>query len=200
MILLVQSQDSREYLWKPWLWYFKKSEWDTKPVIITEKKKLNFVDSFQSGKQASFGKTLKDVLKSFKDEYVWYTLDDYFITGKIDWKLYEKLVVEKKADAIRVQPGVVYESLPYRFIREDGLLRQTEQSWYQISFQTSIWRREFLIDCLYNADPWVLENSSKIKRWNHKIYFVPELPRWYIDVVRRGKLLDRGKKLIDDIN
>lgn len=199
MILLVQSQDHREYLWKSWLRYFKKSGWDVDPMIITEDKKPDFIKSVQTGSQSenSFGSCLLRALDYFKDEYVWYTLDDYFIVKKIAWDVYEEIALNKKVDAFRLQPNVQIDSLPYKFIREDGLLRQTNNSKYQISFQTSIWRKDFLAGCMDDRmNPWELENSTKIDKWKHKIYFAEKLPWWYYDIVRRGKLSDIGKLMI----
>lgn len=198
MILLVLSQDHREYLWKPWYKRFKKSGWDAEPIIVTETVKPKIpVGNIQTGKQEHFTDSLKGVLKSLNCKYLWCTLDDYMIIEPIDFKKYTQQAVAKKADALRVQPNVQHNSLPYRFDRDGKLLRQRKDSEYEITFQTSIWRREFFIECLTDGQsPWESEQSQL--NMDHKIYFAPRLPFWYKDTVRRGKLTDEGKRLISD--
>lgn len=197
MILLVLSQDSREYLWKPWHKRFKKSGWEAEPIIVTETVKPKLpVGNIQTGKQEYFTNSLKTTLETLDCKYLWCTLDDYMIVESIDFKKYAKLAVAKKADALRVQPNVQYNSLPYRFKREGELLRQTKESKYEITFQTSLWRREFFIECLTDGqNPWEAEQSPL--SMDHKIYFAERLPFWYKDTVRRGKPTDEGKRLID---
>ncbi len=188
MILLVLSQDHREYLWKPWHKRFKESGWDAEPIIVTETVKPKGIGSIQTGKQEHFTDSLKKVLESLDCKYLWCTLDDYMITEPIDFKKYVKLAVAKKVDALRVQPNVQHNSLPYRFDRDGELLRQRKNSEYQITFQTSIWRREFFIECLTDGqNPWESEQSTLYM--DHKIYFAQRLPFWYRDVVRKGVLI-----------
>jgi len=121
--------------------------------------------------------------------------DDYFIQSNLNWWYYWRLAHGK--DALRMQPNVQYDSLPYRFKWEGSLLRQTNESEYQISLNSSIWRRKFFIDCLTDGlDPWEQERSTKINTWDHKIYFVPRLPFWYINGTAKGCLTPEGAKII----
>jgi len=183
MILLVHSCDGREVFLNYWIKCFKRSGWDIPVRYIVGKEK--FTDQ------------LYRVLSEIDDEYIWHILDDYFVVKTLDWEYYYNLAIGK--DALRIQPNVSFNSLPYRFRFENELLRQVNSSAYQISFASSIWRRRFLIDCLTpGLDPWQQENSTKINAWNHKIYFVPELPFWYINGTIKGMLTERGKEVIND--
>lgn len=183
MILLVHSCDSREWIWEHWWRFFDRSGWDVEVRFITGDKE--------------FSDQLIEELSGMKDEYLWYTLDDYFIVEQIDWKYYENLARELSVDALRLQPNVFLNSLPYRFEVEGELFKQTPESEYHISMNTSIWRREYFLDCLYpGLDPWQTERRNPRKLGN--VYFVPRLPFWYIDATRKGVLTDKGQKYIND--
>ena len=183
MILLVHSCDSRLWLREHWERFFDKSGW-----YIQEEYILG---------DGVFSDRLIETLHEITDEYIWYTLDDYFIREPIDWYRYERMAIDKKMDCLRLQPNVQYDSLPYRFNWEDGLLKQRQDSAYIMSMQTSIWRRKYFLECLTpGLDPWETELSGPQLG---DIYFVPQLPFWYIDAVRKGVLTDKGKKMIDGI-
>lgn len=177
MILLVHSCDSRLWLRKYWERYFDKSGWYIQVEWITG--------------DEEFSDRLIDVLLHTTDEYVWYTLDDYFIVEPIDWDYYENLIIHLHADVLRLQPNVQHNSLPYRFEVHGELLKQTKGSAYTMSMQTSIWRKSYFLECLTpGLDPWELEHT-KPKLGN--VYFVPGLPFWYVDTVRRGEIMDKHK-------
>lgn len=209
MILLVHSCDSREWLWKHWKRYFEESEWDIIPVFITETKKVLWTGK-RNYLAKPFGKVpFSTVLikcleaigdnpqKAKQNEYIWYTLDDYFIVEPIDWKYYESLVIHLHADVLRLQPNVQVDSLPYRFEKHGELLKQRPDSAYTMTMQTSIWRREYFLECLTpGMDPWEVE-ATKPKLGN--VYFVPRLPFWYVDTVRRGEILEKHKGMFDEV-
>ena len=183
MILLVHSCDSCLWLREHWERYFDKSGWYANVEYLLG--------------EGEFSDRLIEALEGITDEYVWYTLDDYFITQPIDWFKYEKMAIEINADVLRVQPNVQIDSLPYRFKWAGDLLKQRPDSAYTMSMQTSIWRRKYFLECLTpGLDPWELEG---MRPKLGDVYFVPQLPFWYIDAVRKGVLTDKGKKMIDGI-
>jgi len=151
-------------------------------------------------------------LRVLKDEYIWYTLDDFWIQEPINFEYYWGLAKGLKCDALRLQPNVQENSLPYRFkeihfpqislpkeFRDtdseiDVILKQLPESEYIMSMQTSIWRRDYFLECLTpGLDPWELE-KTRPKLGN--VYYIPRLPFWYIDATRKGVLTDKAKKLI----
>ena len=183
MILLVHSCDSREWLWEYWWRFFFKH----RPF------KSNLAIDFIRGNEM-FSDQLIDKLNKMDDEYIWYTLDDFWIQEWIDFEYYWKFAKDNKMDALRLQPNVQHNSIPYRFDEVYGALRQREDSAYTMSMQTSIWRREYFLECLTpGLDPWELERTRP-KLGN--VYFVPRLPFWYIDATCKGVLTDKAKKLI----
>ncbi len=206
MILLVHSCDSREWLWKHWWSFFEKIPWKIHPYFLTEYKTQEW-DGAKAytypTKKESFSDQLITALTDYfwEDEYIWYTLDDYWIVDKIDWKLYEQLAIDLKCDALRLQPNVQENSLPYRFAPVtifpggDKMLKQRQDSEYHVSCATSIWRREYFLECLKpGLDPWQTEKLTVNPLGD--VYFVPELPFWYIDATRRGVLTDKAKELL----
>ena len=184
MILLVHSCDSRLWLKPHWERYFKKSGWDIEYKYILG--------------EGEFSDQLKEELSAITDEYIWYTLDDFFIAEPIDWNKYEAMAMDMKMDALRVQPNVGYDALPYRFKWEGDLLKQLPHSEYTMTMQCSIWRREYFLECLTpGLNPWELERASIGDKFGD-VYFVPRLPFWYKDCVRKGALADIGRVMIKD--
>ena len=197
MILLVHSCDSREWIWEHWYRFFKESKWDIKPIIITERRaEFKHPPHYFMAGDVPFSDQLHNALTHFKDEYIWYTLDDYFIKFPIDFDFYWNLVHELKADALRVQPNVnILKSFPYRFEWAGDLFKQRSDSPYTISTHTSVWRREYFLDCLTpGLDPWQLEGT--IPENFGDVYFVPKLPFWYIDGTLHGVLTDTAKQMM----
>ncbi len=181
MILLVHSCETRRWLQRHWMKFFYRSGWNIRVKYIW-------------GSEA-FTDQLKNALEKISDKYVFYMLDDFFIRFPIEFNKY--IGMAKSKDALRLQPGVQINSLPYRFKREGELLRQLPDSEYKISLQSSIWRREYFLECLKpGIDPWSLELSN-CKLGN--VYWVPHLPRWYIDATLKGVLRSEAKKMINDI-
>ena len=181
MILLVHSCDSRKWLWPHWWKFFNLSGWDVTPQFITGE---------------TFTDQLIKTLEGIKDEYIWYTLDDYFIQFPIDFEYYWNLAHRIKADALRVQPNVnILKSFPYIFEWAGDLFKQLERSPYTISTHTSVWRREYFLDCLTpGLNPWQFERSTPENFGD--VYFVPKLPYWYIDGVLSGVITNEAKALI----
>lgn len=182
MILLVHSCTGREAFLNIWQKCFDKSGWDIDVKYIT-------------GDEA-FSDQLIRVLSEMDDEYLFYTLDDYWIAFTIDFRFYWKSALTLRADALRIQPNVTYHSLPYRFSTGGDFLKQTEESEYRISMATSIWRREYFLENLTpGLDPWQLENT---KPNLGDVYFVPGLPFWYINGTIKGILTEQGREVIND--
>ena len=183
MKLLVHSCDSRKHILAHWIRFFKRSSWAVEPVYIQG--------------EALWSDQLIQALTLISDEYVWYTLDDYFIAEDIDWEWWEYLAVDMNMDALRVQPIVQENSLPYLFKKEGELLKQTPDSPYQNSCATSIWKREYLLNSLKPCmNPWQWETWTPEKFGN--VYFVPGLPFWYTDGTKKGQYRKRGLKMITE--
>ena len=183
MILLVHSCNGREWLRGYWERFFNESGW-------------NIPFRWIVGSDV-FSDQLIHTLENIEDDYLFYMLDDYFIKFTINFEVYWLWAQYLEADALRLQPNVQHNSLPYRFKNTTGpLLKQAKDSEYKISMNTSIWRREYFIECLTpGLDPWELEKSDCELG---DVYFVPKLPFWYIDATRKGALTVEGLKMINN--
>ncbi len=180
MILLVHSCDSRSWLWEHWWRFFDRSGWDIKVRFIVG--------------EGDFSDQLIEEINSLDCEYLWYTLDDYFIIKSIYWEYYESIAERLCADVLRLAPNVQFNSLPYRFKEEHGIYRQLPESPYKISMCTSIWRREYFLSCLKpGLNPWQLENHEPANFGS--VYFVPKLPFWYINGTEKGAFTPEAKEL-----
>lgn len=185
MILLVHSCDSRSWVWEHWWRFFDRSGWNIKVRFITGNEE--------------FSDQLIEELSGIKDEYVWYTLDDYFIIKPIEWGLCEIMIKFLCADVLRLAPNVYFNSLPYRFKEEHELYKQLPESPYKISMCTSIWRRKYFLSCLKpGLNPWELENQEPANFGN--VYFVPQLPFWYINGTVKGVFTKEANELFKNPN
>lgn len=184
MLLLVHSCDSREWLCEHWLkFFFQNADVNVNVEIITGEKE--WTDQ------------LIEALERVEDEYIIHTLDDYWIVQAFDFKRYFDLCIEMKADVLRLQPNVHFDSLPYRFEKAGELFRQTRESAYKNSTHFSIYRREYLLSTLKpGMNVWSYELSEPENFG--EIYFVPHLPFWYIDGTIHGEMTEGAKKLIND--
>ena len=195
MILLVHSCDGREKFLDVWHQSFDR--WAKRQPDIASK-----IDILPIAGHDAFCDQLIRVLKDLDCEYVWHILDDYWIVDecKQPFDRYYEIAQEYEVDALRIQPNVQFDSLPYHFTWEYGFMRQTNESSYQVSFASSIWRREFLLKCLIpGLNPWEMEVSEMINDWDHKIYFWPKLPFWYINGTIKGELTKQGKEWLNTL-
>jgi len=148
-----------------------------------------------------FSDQLYDTLNYIEDDHLFYMLDDYWIKFPIDFNKYWHLITGTNMDALRLQPNVTFRSRPYRFSdskwNKVKMLKQTPESEYRISMNTSIWRREYFLECLTpGLNPWQLEVTVPDLG---DVYFVPELPFWYINGTVKGVLTKEGREVMDGI-
>lgn len=202
LCILVQTCDKYEPYWRGW-YYSMIRWWNQKyiPVIFlceTKKFPLN-TGVLMAGPGKSFSDMLIWALQEISYKHVFYTLEDcWLIDNPPILKTYLDILITRKADAIRLLPCHNIDTDPYHFEWEDGLLRIQNDSMYQMSLSPSIWNREFFINQLIpGEDPWQIEidGTRRLSQKNHKIYFVPNLNRWYLNTVHKGYFTDLGKEL-----
>lgn len=184
MLLIVHSCKGREWVLDYWWRFFIKNA----PAGLFRVHEIT--------DDRGFSDQLIEAVESHNDRYLWYTLDDYWIVRGFNYKHFWD--VAEVVDCLRLQPNVVAGSLPYRFDDQGAFLRQLPSSPYHFSAATSIWDREYLLRNLTpGLDPWELEKTP-FKHFG-QTYFVPSLPFWYIDAVRRGVITDKGNEALNDL-
>ncbi|MFA5208582.1 MAG: hypothetical protein WC428_08120 [Candidatus Paceibacterota bacterium] len=158
----------------------------------------NYV-SLMAGPEKTFSDMLIWALQELPYKYIFYLLEDCWLIDNPPFlQAHLNTLINKQADAIRLLPNHTIDTYPYQFIVEDGLLRIQNESMYQMSLSPSIWNREFFMDQLIPGEnPWQIEldGTRRLSQKDHKIYFVPDLKRWYLNTVHKGYFTDKGKEL-----
>tara|TARA_R100000005_G_C4988397_1_gene196181 strand:+ start:371 stop:1228 length:858 start_codon:yes stop_codon:yes gene_type:complete len=121
----------------------------------------------QQGGSNAWGRYLAEYFKSLEDEYVIFSLDDFFLCRKIDMKVYEILFDEMKSDPdikcakLGISPCYRPHEYNIRSVVDDvEIFYLKEGVGYSVTTQYCIWRTEALVD--------ILENSSTA--WDFEAY------------------------------
>jgi len=142
--------------------------------------KMNFVsiDSSQKGGASSWSKYLLEYLNTIEDEYIIFTLEDFFPTASPNLDLLNKaqhMCVENPTIG-RFDISIDTYTYPgYSIIQNWGPLKLLEKGPgvdYRISTQPAIWRKNFLAKILvHTTTPWDFEvNGSQISnKYGEKI-------------------------------
>ena len=119
------------------------------------------------GTPSLWSKHLKEYLKSIDDEYIIFSLDDFFLCREIDMKVYEILLDEMKSDPdIKcAKLGITPSYKPHEYtvkktVDEIEIFYLDPNASYSASTQYCIWRKNALVD--------VLENTSTA--WNFELH------------------------------
>lgn len=129
-----------------------------------------------------WSKRLYDVLNHISEEYIIFSLEDFFLLGQVDsqrikeslrWMRENKTIAEVRFSTFEtVESGEVYKSSDFRICPKEHR--------YRIDTQFALWRKSFLISILnQNETPWQFEvRASDRSRILHNIllWFSPEDP------------------------
>ena len=173
---------------------------DMDTYIVTDKpRETNFehVKVIAAGEGVEFTDRLKYALEQIKSEYIFITLDDYFLRKKVSNESIELLVDlmdKQNYDYIRLfkrptkSKGKKVEG--YKKINDI----KTERN-YSVNLYSGIWRKDFLYSTLREAlNPWVyevrlhnvaVELGAKCAVSNNREFVI-------LDVVRKGKILNKA--------
>ena len=133
---------------------------------------MNFVSIApkQIGGADAWSKYILDHLSSLDDEFVIFTLEDFFPTASPNLSVIRGVLSLMKKDKIVGRFDLTYDSFTqgqYKLLKERknlSLISKDKFTQYRISTQPAIWRREFLIEILKKTTtPWDFEiNGSKL--------------------------------------
>lgn len=156
---------------------------------------------------AGDGADMKDRLSFFVDaidtEYVLITLDDYFLTKKVDNTKIQSLIrlmEAQKLDYIRLFPSPhSRKTLP---IEGEAHVRMlTFDKRYDVNLYPGLWRKSFLKETLAaeQSDAWQYEVSltKTAVRLNARCAWCKEDVYHILDAVRKGKFLHPAKRFVD---
>ena len=126
------------------------------------------LDEERAGENSAlWSKYLKEYLKSIDDEYIIFSLDDFFLCREIDMKVYGILFDEMKSDPdikcakLGISPSYrPHEYTVKKTVDQIEIFYLDPNVGYSASTQYCIWRKNALVD--------VLENTSNA--WNFELH------------------------------
>ena len=202
--LLISSCDKYSDLWDLQVYHLNKNwpDRNMRPVIVTDcssKKEYEDVQVFPAGDELEMPQRLKAILNSVSTEYVFISLDDYFLTQKVDNQRIENLLDamdEYELDYIRLFP-----------IPKERKVVNKEQKLYWIDLNRNygvnlypgIWRKSFLEQTVRNSlDAWKYEVSlTTIAKENDRRCAMSRGEDFvFVDIIRKGKLLSKAEKYL----
>lgn len=202
--LLISSCDKYSDLWDLQVYHLNKNwpDRNMRTVIITDcnsKKKYDGIQVFSAGNELEMPQRLKRILDSVATEYVFVSLDDYFLTKKVDNQRIEYILdtMDKyKLDYVRLF------SIPKE---KKALDKEKKLYWidlernYGVNLYPGIWRKTFLEETVKNSlDAWKYEVSlTAIAKENNRRCVMSRGEDFvFVDVIRKGKLLSKAEKYL----
>ena len=202
MTLLILSCELFSDLWDAHVYQLEKywSDRGMDTYIVTDKKhetSYEGVKVIAAGEGVEFTDRLKYALEQIDSEYIFITLDDYFLIKNVSNESIEHLVGlmdEQNYDYIRL----FKRPTKSKGKRIKGYKRVNDinvNNRYSVNLYSGIWRKEFLKNTLREPlNPWVYE----VRLWkvamelgarcavsnNHEFVI--------LDVVRKGKILNKA--------
>ena len=205
--VVIHTCDKYEFCWDGWHYFFSKF-WmpyvDWPVFFVYEVKDVDYVgiEQIKTG-VGEWSDRLIGALSSLTFEHVFYFQEDVWLrrpVGVIFQLLYELFVAESM-DALRVMKlysMMRFESTEF-VVCDRGVHRCLESSVLLMNHQPSFWKRDVLLRSLTpGQDPWQSEkrDGGRMAKLGlqHKIFVFPM--RWYLNVSRRGALIDDGVNVL----
>lgn len=196
---LIFSCDKFSDLWDGNLKLFRENwpDRDFETYIVTDKptaRSFNDVKVIAAGEELEWSERLKYALKFVKTEYVFVTLDDYFLIKKVDnaqMENYINLMIEGGYDYLR------FFKHPKRATREEvkgfkGLYHVDPSCDYSVNLYSCYWSKNFLEYTIREPrNAWMFEVSlsAQAVAYGAKCLCSYNDDYLILDVVRKGKIL-----------
>lgn len=195
--------DSYSWTWNVWYTLFKKYVSNNGPIyFLSEEKAPDFVDEvihIKSGK-GEWGERLLKGLEQIDSDLIFYMQEDFFACNKLVLSndildIFNLLEME----TLHIK-DVLFDFGKFEHI-QDNLYRLEQNSKYTLNHQFGLWQvNELKKLVLPNETPWENEINGTHRRnkSNHAVYILDY--KWYVSSVSKGKILDRGRKVLTDNN
>ena len=205
LTLLIMSCDNFSDLWDGQISQLKKF-WKDHPkeiILVSDKKSSKKYDNIKiiaPDKEMEWSERLNWALNKIRTDYVFFTLDDYFLINNVKNDIINQYIELMEKD------GYDYITLKKRrkkytenSIKNYYKLRNISPNGsYAINLYASLWRKDFLNYCsLKNKNAWQLEVSLKNSGVKYKAkcaICMDDDVYPILDVVRKGKLLRNAAK------
>lgn len=202
MTMIIHSCDKFSDLWDGHVKMLEKNWPDRgmRTMIITDKetdKKFPNVEIFSAGADKEWSERLNAALKQITTEYIFVTLDDYFLIEPVSNKKIEnvlKMMKKENLDYVRLflRPKCPKSAKMKGYKR---MYRIDTRSRYSVNLYAGIWRKTFLEKTAHDhKNAWQYEVSlpristevgARCAMSNNKEFVI-------LDVVRKGKLLHKS--------
>lgn len=202
MTMLIMSCDKFYDLWQGHVKLLEENwpDRDMDTYIVTDAEtSSNFenVRIIAAGDKVEWSERLAYALSFVDTEYVFITLDDYFLIKTVDnarMKSLAEMMTRESADYVRIfhRPHRATGKKLGNYI---GLYEINTTYTYSVNLYPGIWRKSFLEKALEKPrNPWQFEVSLAKTARDNNAYCVADLRKDFriLDVVRKGKLLHKA--------
>jgi hypothetical protein len=202
--IVLHTIDSYSKFWDTWYFLFKKYCINHGPIyFLSEEKEPSFVKEINHIKTGygEWGERLIRGLSQINSELIIYMQEDFWGKDKLilnDTHL--DLFYEFKMDQLHIK-GIPPPNMISVSKVKDNLFRLTQNSQYTHNHQFGILKKDkFLSNILPNENPWdnEINGTKRLNKTNHNVYLLDY--DWYVTSVRRGKIMERGIKVLKDNN
>lgn len=175
LTLVVLSCDKYSDLWDPFVFFFERNWKDCPfPKYIASNHKIANYPGFGSitiGDDVSWSDNLKQILLSVETEYVFFILDDLFLSKKVDNQhIYDCISEFKKLNGNYLK--LIPEPKPQNSINK-YFGEINKGSLYRSTVVFAIWKKEVLSQLLISGEnPWEFEEFSSIRSDQFDGFFV----------------------------
>jgi hypothetical protein len=203
LTVLIGSCDEYSFLWENFDTLFKRYwKLNTKNIIVSETIKFDNEDykTITPGKK-SWGHRILESLNEVDTEYVFFILDDYYLTENFDEKLIDDHIkIMNDYGAVKIMIDIDYEEPIYSLEHINGsLYKFKSESQYLNSVQPSIWKTDYLKKVLKpEYSPWDFETIGNefTKKLNPLILINVIKDHMYFNVLRQGCIKAGGWEYI----
>lgn len=201
---LIFSCDNFSDLWEGNIKLFNEnwSDREFESYIVTDKptdRKIPGVNIIAAGSDKEWSERLKFALQFVKTDFVFVTLDDYFLIKKVDndkMCSYLRLMIEGGYDYIRFYPR------PKRATRDEiigwrGVYNIDTSCNYSVNLYSCFWSKDFLAYTVQNPmNAWMFEISLSQQAIQYGAKCLCSYNDDYVilDVVRKGKILHKANR------
>lgn len=201
---LIFSCDKFSDLWDGNLKLFRQNwpERDFETFIVTDSptdRTFPDVKIIAAGVDVEWSDRLKYALQFVKTDYVFVTLDDYFLVEKVDNDRMEALVdlmSSEKYDYIRLYKNPIRAS-GKKLDGQDDLYHIINEANYSVNLYSGFWSNKFFEYCVSEPrNAWMFEVTLHEQAVNYGARCLVSYKNDYkiLDVVRKGKILHKAAR------
>jgi len=203
LLVLILSCDKYSDLWnaQDYLYnlYWPNSKF--KRYILTDKKRDIEFKSFTlyaTDDNYVMTQRLEFFLNKRNEDYIFITLDDYFLCNKVDENVFEEVVSKMKKDNIGYVRLFKYPKCKNFYYDESFCAIKYDKN-YDVNLYPGIWSRKLLLELAKTkSEIWNFEVglTAKLFKLNIISLFYNGSPFRFIDGVRKGQLLPSANKFL----